>query len=45
MHHHFHQGNKSEGIEHLKRIAELTEPENPMEKACYYRGLVMLGRY
>ncbi|XP_039115196.1 ALBINO3-like protein 2, chloroplastic [Dioscorea cayenensis subsp. rotundata] len=37
------QGNKSEGIEHLKRIAELTEPENPMEKACYYRGLVMLG--
>ncbi|KAM0950321.1 putative membrane insertase YidC/ALB3/OXA1/COX18, tetratricopeptide-like helical domain superfamily [Dioscorea sansibarensis] len=37
------QGNKSEGIEHLKRIAELKEPENPMEKACYYRGLVMLG--
>ncbi|KAJ0974617.1 hypothetical protein J5N97_016582 [Dioscorea zingiberensis] len=37
------QGNKSEGIEHLKRIAELKEPDDPMEKACYYRGLVMLG--
>ncbi|KAK8958197.1 hypothetical protein KSP40_PGU012192 [Platanthera guangdongensis] len=37
------QGRNSEGVEHLKRIAELREPDSPMDKACYYRGLVMLG--
>ncbi|XXG68942.1 hypothetical protein AAC387_Pa06g1924 [Persea americana] len=37
------QGRTSEGIQHLKRIAELKEPENPMDKFCYYQGLVMLG--
>ncbi|XP_020584186.1 ALBINO3-like protein 3, mitochondrial [Phalaenopsis equestris] len=37
------QGRNSDGIEHLKKIAELREPDGPMDKACYYRGLVMLG--
>ncbi|KAL0924672.1 hypothetical protein M5K25_005521 [Dendrobium thyrsiflorum] len=37
------QGKNSDGIEHLKKIAELREPNSPMDKACYYRGLVMLG--
>lgn len=37
------QGRKPEGIQHLKRIAELKVPDSPMDKACYYRGLVMLG--
>ncbi|KAH0466764.1 hypothetical protein IEQ34_004002 [Dendrobium chrysotoxum] len=37
------QGKNSDGIEHLKKIAELREPDSPMDKACYYRGLVMLG--
>lgn len=37
------QGRNSEGIEHLKKIAELREPDSPMDKACYYKGLVMLG--
>ncbi|KAG1331552.1 ALBINO3-like protein 2, chloroplastic [Cocos nucifera] len=40
---HIWQGNKSTGIDHLKRLAELREPDGPMDKACYYRGLVMLG--
>ncbi|XP_038976018.1 ALBINO3-like protein 2, chloroplastic isoform X2 [Phoenix dactylifera] len=40
---HIWQGDKSMGIEHLKRLAELKEPDGPMDKACYYRGLVMLG--
>ncbi|XP_038976694.1 ALBINO3-like protein 3, mitochondrial isoform X3 [Phoenix dactylifera] len=42
---HIWQGDKSMGIEHLKRLAELKEPDGPMDRACYYRGLVMLGRY
>lgn len=40
---HIWQGNKSLGIEHLKRLADLKEPDGPVDKACYYRGLVMLG--
>lgn len=40
---HIWQGKKPEGIQHLKRIAELKVPDNPMDKACYYKGLVMLG--
>nr|CAD1820153.1 unnamed protein product [Ananas comosus var. bracteatus] len=40
---HILQGNKQEGIKHLKRIAELREPDEPMDKACYHKGLVMLG--
>ncbi|XP_058102794.1 ALBINO3-like protein 2, chloroplastic isoform X2 [Magnolia sinica] len=36
-------GRESEGIEHLKRIADLKEPENPTDKFCYFQGLVMLG--
>ncbi|KAG9447318.1 hypothetical protein H6P81_013446 [Aristolochia fimbriata] len=40
---HILQGRKYEGIEHLKRIAELKEPENPMDKFCYFQGLVILG--
>ncbi|XP_020254937.1 ALBINO3-like protein 3, mitochondrial isoform X2 [Asparagus officinalis] len=37
------QGRKPEGIEHLKRIADLKVPDAPMDKAMYYKGLVMLG--
>ncbi|KAG0489160.1 hypothetical protein HPP92_007971 [Vanilla planifolia] len=37
------QGRNPEGIEHLKKIAELRVPDNPVDKSCYYRGLVMLG--
>lgn len=37
------QGRKAEGIEHLKRIGELKEPESPVNKVCYYRGLVLLA--
>ncbi|PKU78198.1 ALBINO3-like protein 3, mitochondrial [Dendrobium catenatum] len=38
------EGKNSDGIEHLKKIAELREPDSPMDKACYYRGtLFQLG--
>lgn len=37
------QGRNSDGIGHLKKIAELREPDSPMDKACYHKGLVMLG--
>ncbi|MQM09149.1 hypothetical protein Taro_042014 [Colocasia esculenta] len=40
---HLNQGKKEEGIEHLKRIAQLKEPESPADRACYYSGLVLLG--
>ncbi|WOL11349.1 hypothetical protein Cni_G20111 [Canna indica] len=40
---HILQGNKLEGKKHLKRIAELKEPEDMMEKAYYHKGLVLLG--
>lgn len=40
---HLWQGNKLEGIKHLKRIAELKEPESPANKSCYHQGLVILG--
>ncbi|XP_068661264.1 ALBINO3-like protein 2, chloroplastic isoform X1 [Aristolochia californica] len=40
---HILQGRRCEGIELLKRIAELKEPENPMDKFCYFQGLVILG--
>ncbi|KAL5993669.1 hypothetical protein ACLOJK_040921 [Asimina triloba] len=36
-------GRELEGIEHLKRIASLKEPDNPEDKHCYFQGLVMLG--
>ncbi|MQL84383.1 hypothetical protein Taro_016885, partial [Colocasia esculenta] len=39
---HLNQGKKKEGIEHLKRIAQLKEPESPAYRACYYSGLVLL---
>lgn len=31
-------------IENLQRLAELKEPEKPINKKCYYQGLVALGR-
>ncbi|XP_042415610.1 ALBINO3-like protein 2, chloroplastic [Zingiber officinale] len=40
---HLWQGNKSVGIKYLRKIAELKEPEDPMDKACYHKGLVILG--
>ncbi|URE39849.1 hypothetical protein MUK42_06135 [Musa troglodytarum] len=40
---HLWQGNKLEGIKHLKRIAELKEPESLANKVCYHQGLVILG--
>ncbi|XP_072981115.1 ALBINO3-like protein 2, chloroplastic isoform X2 [Typha angustifolia] len=40
---HVLQGDVQEGVKHLKRIAEMKEPESPMNKACYYQGLVLLG--
>lgn len=43
--HFFLQGRKAEGIEHLKRLSNLKEPDTPSDKACYYQGVVLLGRY
>lgn len=40
---HLWQGNKIEGIKYLRKIAELKEPEDPIDKACYHKGLVILG--
>ncbi|XP_078433080.1 ALBINO3-like protein 2, chloroplastic isoform X2 [Wolffia australiana] len=37
------QGKKEEGIEHLRRISLMNEPENPTDKASYYTALVLLG--
>lgn len=37
------QGRKAEGIEHLKRLSNLKEPDTPSDKACYYQGVVLLG--
>ncbi|PKA61310.1 ALBINO3-like protein 3, mitochondrial [Apostasia shenzhenica] len=39
------EGKNLEGIDYLKRIAGLKEPDKPEDKACYYKGLVMLGRF
>lgn len=40
----FKQGKKEEGIGHLRRIAQMKEPEKPTDKASYYTALVLLGR-
>ncbi|XP_077228300.1 ALBINO3-like protein 3, mitochondrial isoform X11 [Tasmannia lanceolata] len=37
------QGRNSEGIQHLRRIAQLKEPEDPKDKVCYFSGLIMLA--
>ncbi|CAA6668048.1 unnamed protein product [Spirodela intermedia] len=37
------QGKKEEGIDHLRRIAQMKEPEKPTDKASYYTALVLLG--
>jgi hypothetical protein len=31
-------------IKLLQRIAELKEPEKPINKTCYFQGMVILGR-
>uniref|UniRef100_A0A0E0L8F3 Uncharacterized protein n=1 Tax=Oryza punctata TaxID=4537 RepID=A0A0E0L8F3_ORYPU len=37
------QGDSKMAIENLQRLAELKEPEKPINKKCYYQGLVVLG--
>uniref|UniRef100_A0A0E0A5P4 Uncharacterized protein n=1 Tax=Oryza glumipatula TaxID=40148 RepID=A0A0E0A5P4_9ORYZ len=37
------QGDSKMAIENLQRLAELKEPEKPINKNCYYQGLVALG--
>ncbi|KAK1293866.1 hypothetical protein QJS10_CPA16g00776 [Acorus calamus] len=37
------EGKKWEGIENLKRIAEMEVPVSPMDQHCYYKALVLLG--
>lgn len=37
------QGDNEAAIEHLQRLAELKEPELMMNKACYFRGIIVLG--
>jgi hypothetical protein len=32
-------------IKLLQRLAELKEPEKPINKVCYFKGMVILGRY
>ncbi|OVA16271.1 Membrane insertase OXA1/ALB3/YidC [Macleaya cordata] len=39
------QGNNAEGLEHLERIAQIKEPEDPKGKAHYFDGLVMLASF
>ncbi|KAJ4972563.1 hypothetical protein NE237_005737 [Protea cynaroides] len=37
------QERKKEGIEHLERITQIKEPEDPMAKAHYFDGLLLLA--
>ncbi|XP_020522967.1 ALBINO3-like protein 2, chloroplastic isoform X2 [Amborella trichopoda] len=39
----FLQGSKSVGIEYLKKVTLFKEPEDPWQKACYYKAFVTLG--
>ncbi|CAN6464482.1 unnamed protein product [Victoria cruziana] len=39
----FLQGRKMEGLQHLKRIPDFKEPEDPWGKICYFKGLVTLA--
>uniref|UniRef100_A0A2P2J882 Uncharacterized protein n=1 Tax=Rhizophora mucronata TaxID=61149 RepID=A0A2P2J882_RHIMU len=39
------QGKNAEGLVHLERVANFTEPEDSKSKAHYYDGLVLLARY
>ncbi|KAF8733064.1 hypothetical protein HU200_015425 [Digitaria exilis] len=40
---HERQGDNEMAIKLLQRIAELKEPEKPINKTCYFQGMVMLG--
>ncbi|OEL34209.1 ALBINO3-like protein 3, mitochondrial [Dichanthelium oligosanthes] len=40
---HERQGDNEMAIKLLERIAELKEPEKPINKTCYFKGMVMLG--
>ncbi|WVZ82312.1 hypothetical protein U9M48_029587 [Paspalum notatum var. saurae] len=37
------QGNNDTAIKLLQRIAELKEPEKPINKTCYFQGMLILG--
>ncbi|GJN00801.1 hypothetical protein PR202_ga18014 [Eleusine coracana subsp. coracana] len=42
---HERQGDNEMAIKHLQRLAELKEPEeSPINKTCYFSGIVLLGR-
>ncbi|TVU12361.1 hypothetical protein EJB05_46002, partial [Eragrostis curvula] len=40
---HERQGDNEMAIKHLQRLAELKEPDEPRNKACYFQGIVYLG--
>ncbi|TKW19984.1 hypothetical protein SEVIR_4G055900v4 [Setaria viridis] len=40
---HERQGDNEMAIKLLQRIAELKEPEKPINKTCYFQGMVILG--
>uniref|UniRef100_A0A0A9NI76 Uncharacterized protein n=1 Tax=Arundo donax TaxID=35708 RepID=A0A0A9NI76_ARUDO len=40
---HERKGDNEMAIKHLQRLAELKEPEKPINKTCYFSGMVLLG--